>query len=209
MMPELRSAVGSPPRGLDLRPGDRLERPTWTEPAPDDPYEVVFTDEDLVLARGQLVWGHVVEADPGLLEPGYEVLAARVVYGLDESFDLRVDLLRDVAGAVLELRGTQPSDRAVARLADLLTNEYLVVFNHPVPSALWNGPTLHYTSLLVSPLLLPDDYLVSLWLPLLVLPGKTDASLVLPVRFWTDEVKRTWQGGRLPVRSRGDGARRV
>src|SRR6185503_6162156 len=59
----------------------RLKRPRWNRS--DGRFEAIFRHQDMLLEHGHVVWGHVIQANALLFEPGPDDSPAAIIYSLD------------------------------------------------------------------------------------------------------------------------------
>src|SRR5207247_11253410 len=96
-----RDLFGPPPRPLSTLSADRLTLPPELEEAfveSKDGLLRILEDQDRLLPRGQVFWGHLVQANQVLFQPENRMtLPANVIYSTDPFFDGRVSLLSSMA----------------------------------------------------------------------------------------------------------------
>jgi hypothetical protein len=191
LLASTRSLIGPSPREL---PGDvllrlRPDRPAWMRE--DDALHASYRAFNDILARGDLTWGYVVQANGVLWQPGRAPAPALLVHGVDPDDDPVPSTLEQTARRIGGLRGAKPLDADWARLAREVEHEAGRPLRQPVPSSLAPGPAVALSTVLVYPRQLPRLHLVCGLLPLL-LHRRSDALIVLPDTFWADDLRRTW-----------------
>ena len=190
-----RENLGTAPRSFSRR--DRqtylhVRRPWWLRSK--DALIDVIEQQDLLLEQGIVVWASIVQANNRLFKPGRGSLPAVVLYCADpETFDDRPDELRDIAGKLFSTKGKRLDDPELQAFSDMLASELDREMRMPVPRSLAGSAPLYCTDVLVSRRHLPDGRLGQGLFPLLILPDH-DATMILPSRFWPDELHAFWQG---------------
>jgi hypothetical protein len=196
-----RESLGSPPRTLDreeqryfrLQPSF-LMRFVFLSRL--DNLRMVARDQYLLRDHGRVVWGFLVQANEVLFDPrNRQVLPANVIYSPDTYFDDRVALLQGVAGGLFQLKGTSPGDEELEKFATAITNEVARTMRLPLPRPLCQGKEVYFTTCLIQPSHLPGGYLASGFFPIVICPEETDAVLILPARYWPNELCQVWTLG--------------
>src|SRR5207249_4760436 len=93
---------------------DHVEPPAWMRP--DDPLRATYAQSRELLRSGHVIWGHVVQANNLLFQPGDADCPAAVLYGAGPD-DLPPDRLLYAAVAAYALKNAKPADPAAARIA--------------------------------------------------------------------------------------------
>src|SRR5688572_4711207 len=110
-----RRALGSPPRRFgfwDRRRYLDVPTPKW---AKGDRLMTFFQNQRQVLEEGRVTWGHVVQANSMLFEPGPHDCPAAVVYACDPARPLGLEELGAIAGSMFdELKDNERPDPEVA-----------------------------------------------------------------------------------------------
>jgi len=139
---ETRRVLGPPPRrfGLVRWFYNRIAPPRFVYEIPtyDRLLEIYRRRGDL-LARGDVVWGAIVQANNLLWEPGSHDAPGVILYSPDRTFDGEADELEHIARSLFSLKGTKPKDPELATFAAVITNEFTVLMREPVPRALTGG----------------------------------------------------------------------
>jgi hypothetical protein len=192
-----RDRFGSPSRsGPDGGTAEYLSipRPGWLSDEPAHAfYRQILADQAALRRGGRIVWGHIVQANKRLFKPGDEDLRAHLVYSLDPAMDGTPTRLQAIADAVFALKGEPQSDRAHQAIADTLSTTREPTVRVPVPPALAGARQVFLTCTIVVRRHLPADHVRSHLLPLLVDPARTAATMILPSRYWPEELIRPWQ----------------
>ena len=170
----------------DEMPYAWIPAPAWIER--DDLKKAFYRYRDLWFG-GRVVWGRIVQANTDLFAEGEADLPGEVIY--DPGGTLRhVDLI-EPARALLALKGTRPADRALRDFAEYFEAGSLRAMGKQVPESI----TPH--RLLVSSILfhrrhLPDGKLSLSYFPVLVNDKYPGVVMVLPSRWWPDELTGRW-----------------
>jgi hypothetical protein len=195
LLDAIRRSAGDPPRtiGLLKRSYLRIDPPGWMIDYDDDRFLRLYQDQHLLFKQGEVVWAHLVQANSNLFYPeDPDDLPAAVVCGYDRYFDDHLDDLSFIAHHLFEIKGRTMRHPQLARLAEHLQDEMEVLFNHPLPDILPTPAVAHFTCLMVHRKHLPVPYLAQPWFPLLVLPDQTPMSMILPSRYWPQELVHAW-----------------
>jgi hypothetical protein len=207
-MPELgyliqrcRENFGSPPRTLTreeeeqflLRPSFLMRLAFWVA---GDRLRIVVRDQHLLRECGQVVWGCLVQANQLLFDgTNRQALPANVIYSPDNYFDEKAALIRETAGGLFELKGTSPGDLELEEFAKAITDERARTMRLRLPQSLSQGKEIYFTTCIIQPSHLPESRLALGYFPLLICPEKTEAVMILPSRYWPEELCKLWISG--------------
>jgi len=173
------------------------QAPEW---ALDNPIGAAIRDFPRLLQQGRVVWGVVIQANMELFERSGEDRIAEVVYSTDGT--ALPALLWPIAHALFALRKqVAPADEPLLNIARYLDAERQRVFGWPVPQSLLPAPglpdrlpdTLRISSLWVVRKHLPQGYLVSKIVPLLVSDACPGHVMVVPARAWPAALLQVWE----------------
>ncbi len=114
--------------------------------------------------------------------------APGVVWSRDSHFEEHTDELALLAREVGELTNTSPADKN-AEVARFVTEEMSRPQSVALPLTLSEQREVFLSALIVWRAHLPFGFLRGTLLPLLVMPGETRATLIVPGRFWGDALK--------------------
>ncbi|MGM9480172.1 hypothetical protein ACS5PN_03165 [Roseateles sp. NT4] len=167
--------------------------PDWMRP--DDSLKEVFARQKLLLTEGRVVWGALVQANNLMFEPGNANCPGLLVYSPDEHFDAHPMELRLVGRAFFGLKGTQPDDPELARLAKLVTEEADRTLQFRLPRVFCSQDVCSGIFMLFRKHI-PNGVLSCGLFPVLTHPS-TPAVLMLPFEFWPIELIVMWKEGRL------------
>jgi len=167
----------------------------WLWLSPGDKMATLFRNTNPLFRDGVVVWGHVIQANQLMFQPGSENCPGEVVYSLAESHQVDPDTLAQVARDLFSLKGTHPNHPELNPIANYLTDEMIRVFGLPVPKVI--SPTLpcQISTTMFFRKHLPRQRLCSSLLPLVVNPSPPFVALPLPERYWPPELLAWWTQG--------------
>ncbi|NUK00947.1 hypothetical protein [Streptomyces lunaelactis] len=187
---ECRSNLGPAPRSfdfLDKRRYARIPRPEWIAAA--EPLQEILRQQNTLLREGRLVWASLVQANELLFRPGDHDHPSTVIYSPDTAaFDDDPDRLRGIARALYALKGTGQEDAELAAFSRTLASEMEYEMRMRVPQSLAGDAEVYCTDIIVSRRHLPDGVLRSPLFPLIIHPEKTAMTMMLPSRYWPNEL---------------------
>lgn len=154
--------------------------------------------QESVFRDGVIVWGHLIQANNQLFQPGKRDLPGEMVYALN-SPNITPEELGQVAAGLGSLKGTRPASPALAPIANYLTDEYIRVFGLPVPPAISAKPCMISTVYFVRHHL-PNWMLSDGLMPLVVSPRTPHFAFVLPALYWPEMLLQHWQAARPVIR---------
>lgn len=175
----LASVLASPPDWM--RPGDSLNE--------------VFAKQKLLLTEGRIVWGALVQANSLMFKPGDANCPGLLVYSQDEYFDARPTELRLLGRAFFALKGKEPDDPELRKLAKLVTEEVDRTLQFRLPRVFCSQHVCSGIFMLFRKHI-PNGVLSCGLFPVLTHPA-TPAVLMLPFEFWPIELIVMWKEGRL------------
>ncbi|WP_345682580.1 hypothetical protein [Novipirellula caenicola] len=155
--------------------------------------------QESVFRDGVIVWGHLIQANNQLFQPGKRDLPGEMVYALN-SPNIMPEELGQVAAGLGSLKGTRPASPALAPIANYLTDEYIRVFGLPVPQAISAKPCMISTVYFVRHHL-PNQLISDGLMPLVVSPRAPHFAFVLPALYWPEMLLQHWQAARPMIRS--------
>jgi hypothetical protein len=193
-----RENFGPPPRSLTFWERCRLwsPPPAWLSHSPRDELWSIYRTRNPLLRDGQVVWGALVQANSLLFSRGRGDCPAAAVYSPDPFFDAEPGVLHRIGHWLFELKGTAPADPTLRKLADDITDERKRSMKVQVPESLTNDREVYYTCIMVQRRHLPQGYLADGLFPLIVNPAATQATMILPARYWSRELIDRWRSER-------------
>ena len=187
---ESRQKLGAAPRALSRAQRKELLRkaPPWSV---GDALSRVTDSQRLLLEEGRIAPAALVQANSQLWAPDQSDSAALCLWSEHARFESDSRRLRELALSIFDLKDTQPEDDDPLKpIAHAVTAESSRPLNVPLPEN-WGEENIKFylSALLVWRAHLPCGFLTSTILPVLVLPEKTDATMILPGQFWADALK--------------------
>lgn len=196
LLDDCRRLLGPSPRRFGILDYAYLqvEPPRWL--TGDNLLWSTYRDQKLLRAEGQVVWGVLVQANGALFEPGRDDNPAAILYSADPSFDDDLPTLRRLAKQLFSLKGTT-GNGALQPFVDIITDEYRMDLNVPLPDALTGGRVVFTSSCMIHRRHLPTGILSWGFFPLLAAPNRSPAVMPVPARFWPDDLVAAWVDGAL------------
>ena len=188
---QCRELLGPAPRTFSRAHNKVLlpKAPAWHK---SDPLGRVVKDRPLLLERGVVAAGVLIQANAYLWGSGKDDSAALALWSDDARLETDLIRLRELALELGALKGKKAEEVApeMAPFARDITNESARPLNLKLPDN-WGleGANFYLSALLVWRAHLPTHYLTSRIVPMLVLPAQTDAAMILPAMFWCDALK--------------------
>ena len=169
-----------------------LPKPLWLHWNDTDKLHGFYYAAPKLFDTGQIVWGHIVQANSQLFEKGTSNCPAQMVYSLDPLVDSNPELLMLVAERLFDLKGTKPADSELAPFAERITDEYSREFGWEVPAKLSGKVPCLVSVTMIFRKHLPNSILSKGLMPILTDPNNPQAALILPSRFWPPELVSWW-----------------
>ena len=188
----IRARLGAPPRqvGRLMAWRHRIRPPEWL--TTESPLYEGYRDRALLLEHGQVVWGHVVQANEELFSPGRDAFPAAIVFSVDPSYADRIGSLGEIAKQLFELKGCEVDDPEVNRFVSAITDETTPLLNERVPLESSTSGEVFYTTITIDPRNLPGRHLVLSWFPILVAPTLTRGCAVVDRWYWSSFLRSFW-----------------
>ncbi|WP_330305971.1 MULTISPECIES: hypothetical protein [unclassified Streptomyces] len=158
-----------------------------------DPLLDILKQQDLLLEEGIVVWASLVQANELLFKPGRHDHPAVVLYCTNPGFDDQPEGLRAVARKLFSVKGKLLADPVLQPFANMLCRELSREMRMPVPQSLTGSAAVYCTNVIVARRHLPARTLDHALFPLVIHPT-CDATMILPSRFWPDELLSAWEG---------------
>lgn len=171
----------------------RQSAPSWMQKQPEDRLWQLFQDRDLLLQNGTVVWGHLIQANRLLFEPGPNDHPCAALYSFDPFFDDRPELLEELGHDFYSIKGQQMDDPELQKISDVLQNERQRPLAVPLPARATGGHTMVYAASMVHRAHLPEGVLSNGLFPVLAHPSATPTAMILPSKFWPAEMQRLWK----------------
>lgn len=170
----------------------RIARPSWLRRNPSDRLKSLFDNFYMLFTKGTVVWGHIIQANRLLFQPGVSDCPGELVYSLADAERVNPDRLRHVAKQLFDLKGTVPQDSELAPIAEYLTNERIRVFGLPVPKTLSPNLRCHISTTFFVRKHLPQRRLCNPVLPIIVNSIEPYFAMPLPARYWPQQFIERW-----------------
>lgn len=156
----------------------------------------IYRDQDKLIYEGVVCLAVFVQANVLLFSPGAVDYPANVIYCADLEVDDLLGKLRAVAYKIGALKNTKPEDADEREFAWLVSYEYGRPMRITVPPRLAGDLDITFTTIVVHRKHLPSGYLICDFVPLLIHP-ESRASIILPARYWPEEIFSQWEQARL------------
>ncbi len=172
----------------------KIPKPMWCEKDFFGQKNLVsfFKTQKNIIRNGVLVWGTVIQANALLFKHGWFNHPGEVVYCPDASREVDLEALYEVAFRLGQLKNTKPKEPELSYIADYLTNEFMRVFGHPVPRCMSPKMDCCISTVLFARKHLPNKRLSGTFFPLILNPNDPKVAMVLPSRYWPDELVSAW-----------------
>lgn len=193
LLSQCREAFGAAPRRFGLWNRYfylRLPRPKWCHPQ--EGLWPLFRDLDSLLKYGEVVWGHVVQANRLMFQPGPWNCPGEMLYCPLTQRAVDPEALGEIAHKLFDLKGTIPRDRQLACISNYLTNERIRVFGLQVPPFLSGTLPCMVSTVFFKRQHLPLRRLCSSLMPLIISPQQPRLAMILPERYWPRELISFW-----------------
>lgn len=167
-----------------------IKRPDWcTE---EEALWQLFENKQDVFKYGNIVWGHIVQANTLLFEPGEDDCPASVLFCPDPKQVIHFETLQSAAQRMFQLKNTTPSDPELLKIAQALTNEVTRTFGVKVPQQFSDGFSLYQASTFIARKHLPNGVLSRPLFPLLVNSKSPFYCFPLPSQYWSNSLVEDW-----------------
>jgi hypothetical protein len=167
----------------------RIQRPAGIQK---DQINLFFQKKNDLLKRGHIVWGQVVQANQLLFYPGMDNAPADVLFCPNPHSQNNPEALASIADRLYEIKGSQPDDPELAKLAAAITDESGRHFGLSIPQSLSPDFPTETSVIYIVRKHLPNGYLTQKVLPLLIYPEQPRIVMVLPCRYWPVEMEDWW-----------------
>jgi len=194
---ECRRVFGEPPRAFGLL--DRhiylpFPKPFWLREK--DDFNRFFEGRERLLREGIVVWGHLIQANRMMMNPGPHDHGGEFVFCPDATKEVDPRRLGFIASQIFNLKGTTQADPETAWIANYLQNEKIRTYGRRVPAKIGGELNCEISSVLIRRAHLPGKRLRSSILPLVVMPQQPRLAMVVPSRYWPREMVDLWKDGR-------------
>jgi hypothetical protein len=153
----------------------------------------ILREQDLLHERGQVYWGHLIEANNLLFNSSNEyTLPAAIIYSTDPFFDSQIDLLESIANRLNEFKEKPSSDPEVREFMRITTDEFERILRLELPLNCCHGRSVYYATCLVQPHHLPRGIIQTGWFPIVADFENTEAVMILPSHIWPHRLLAYW-----------------
>ncbi|MCB9934919.1 MAG: hypothetical protein H6840_04420 [Planctomycetes bacterium] len=170
----------------------RVRPPAWMQGDRNDRIWEQYRSMKAIMENGQVVWGFLIQANQVLFQEDSEDAPAAWLYSTDSWFEEDVDGLAEIAHGLFETKGQQTGDPEVQRFADMLHDEHERQLRLPIPKSMTGGRPATYTCGMVVRSHLPVPFLADSLFPLVIAPRYSEATWILPSRFWPEPMLTEW-----------------
>lgn len=146
------------------------------------------------MSQGKLVWGNIIQANNYLFTPGNCSYPADVIYPVKQPQNFEPEVLREIASKIFRLKGTEPTDPLLLKVANHMTDECDRTFGLFVPSSFCLNIPCELSTIFVNRQHLPNGYLSRSLFPLIVSSEQPKIAMILPSRFWPSAMVDWWVG---------------
>ena len=141
----------------------------------------ILADQRLLWERGEIVWGHLVQANSILFDrSNVHTLPANVVYSMDRYFDGRGTHLGEIARGLFAQKGSVPANRELREFVRAVTPDEKRILRRELQRGYCGGKSVFFTTCFVQPGHLPGNCLTDSLFPLVVNNKETEAVMLLP-----------------------------
>ena len=169
-----------------------LPRPDWLDS--DDTLSRIYDELSELEATGEIHYGALVQANEYLFNehPAYN-LPANIVFSANTYYEQNPGELREVASEIFDHKGLDNAPEHLRQVVDAVTDEYERLYNIRLP--MHERPESFFTTIIVFRKHLPGRKLQGSIFPVLTNPDKLKSTLILPMRYWTDELVSYFEEG--------------
>lgn len=171
------------------------KRPEWLYAKPRDGLHKLFDTFPSLFRNGIVTWGHTIQVNSLMFEPGTNDSPGEMLYTLDDISGIDLYEMHQLARNLFSLKNTTPEDQNLSTIADYLTDELIRVFGLSVPSHLSNSYHFQISTVLFfrEHLPPPKRFLQQELMPILVNPEPPFIATVLPSKFWPESFVEWWK----------------
>lgn len=167
----------------------KLEKPNWMLQSKDDRFESTYRDQKVLIREGRIAVACIVQANSLLFEQGKDNCPAVMLFSEDTFFEEQPEKLKSIASKLFRIKGVSCEDEEIQMFADILADEKVTLFNYEIPDKLTYGKKVFFTTFMVHREHLPNGYIDFDYFPALICPEKTEASIILPAKYWASEIQ--------------------
>ena len=157
-----------------------------------DELTTLFQNLPALFTKGIVVWGHIIQANRLMFEPGIFNCPGELVYSLADPSRVRPERLQQVATRLQELKGSDTQDPELAPIADYLTDEQIRVFGLRVPKKISPQLSCRISTTFFVRKHLPQKRICQMLMPIVVNPESPHVAMPLPARYWPEPLVEWW-----------------
>lgn len=195
MIRESRQAFGAAPRSFGFWERWnylRIPKPAWLTNEPDHQLAQLLSRQQEMFQHGHLVWGHIVQANKLLFEPGKDNCPALIVYAPDPEMQMDPRLLEDVAQKAFQLKGTKPREREKLAIAQMMTDEMSQPTGFPIPRSICSIGNLMISITFCARHHFPKKQIMGNIFPMVRHAEEPEWVLPLPDKYWAKRLVEWW-----------------
>jgi hypothetical protein len=197
LIQKTRHGFGNPLRKFSFwqRWYNKIHPPSWMDTKTDG-LANIYRDYKLLLEQGLVVWGQIVQANSVLFEKGPDDAPAALLFSMDSDFDGNIQSLEEMAQYMYSFKNEDTSEMSeeLKHFIDVISDEYIRVFNQPLPDDLTGDKEVYFTSIMIHRKHIPGRCLKQGAFPILAAPSLTDQVMPLPEKYWSPELVQAWMG---------------
>ncbi|KNY26179.1 tetratricopeptide repeat protein [Pseudobacteroides cellulosolvens] len=163
---------------------NRIYKPKWMTKSMDQRFEDTYRHQRILYRNGRIAIGKIVQANTLLFKAGKDDSPAAMVYSEDPYFEENPDKLKTIASFLYSIKGVKCEDEDLQIFSDIMQDEVVPLFNFKVPEKITFGKSVYFTSFIVVRNHLPNGYIDFEYFPVIIYPEKTEASIILPSKYW-------------------------
>lgn len=158
-----------------------------------DELTTFFQLQKSLLQTGQVVWGHIVQANGKMFGAGRSNAPGDVVFCTDPAAAVDPPALHAVAAQLYRLKGKPNEDTAKQAIGNHLANEYTRSFGIAIPESVSPLFPCMMSTIQYNRKHLPDGKLSQSFFPLIVRREPPNVAMVLPARYWSAGMLALWK----------------
>ncbi len=192
MLQECRQLIGAATRTFSFwnrRTYLHTPRSKWL--TSDNAMRIVFDDRTNLLAHGEVVWGHIVQANVQIFDEGNVDVPALVLLCPNPEVVIDPDDLGVVSQSLFALKNTVPNEGHLQDIAATLTNEHSTPRALAIPRSMSRRVPMVMTTIFFARKHLPGRRLCKPYLPILISPSSPGFATPLPGKYWPANLKDT------------------
>jgi hypothetical protein len=156
-----------------------------------DELQIIYKDQWKLFKEGKVALAIIVQANANLFKEGKGEHPANVIYSCEHNIEGNLDLMFSISDKIYSLKNQTLENEEEKFFSDLVTDELKRAMQIPVPKTLTEGLEVFFTTIMVHRSHLPTKKLSQNLFPLLIHP-QTKASLIVPSRYWSEDILSVW-----------------